>query len=391
MFEFATTMKNLLKKFFKINKLILFCIGIVVCLFLLEDTVLLINKFHSNYPILGQQLNNIPVSNRNQQEIISFIQSQFDQNIPLKLSINGKKYLIYKKDVGAKIDYNKTIANVYTPGRTGNFFPDLITQNKALFGGSNAQLQVSLSKSLILLTTLSIADTVNKQPQPAMPDFKKNIFNTIPQKNGIKINSTAIAAVIDSYIFVPPATAIVIPTQIISKKYRAYDLNAIRKQALDYTSRPISITSGGVLFTLTPSDLKYLLSVSEQVDPTNPKQTIMGLTLDRINLVHLLAPYATEVEAATHAEFNEYDIYPTIYSQFYTNTRRVVDVPIGARLNSEVLGTSTTATQSGEKIVYLTFDDGPNIIYHPILLGILKEKNIKATFYLVGANSTDYK
>jgi peptidoglycan/xylan/chitin deacetylase (PgdA/CDA1 family) len=40
--------------------------------------------------------------------------------------------------------------------------------------------------------------------------------------------------------------------------------------------------------------------------------------------------------------------------------------------------------ESYEKIVYLTFDDGPSFIVTPRILDILKEKNVKATFFVVG-------
>lgn len=37
----------------------------------------------------------------------------------------------------------------------------------------------------------------------------------------------------------------------------------------------------------------------------------------------------------------------------------------------------------GEKVIYLTFDDGPSVITNKIL-DILKEKDVKATFFLIG-------
>lgn len=37
-----------------------------------------------------------------------------------------------------------------------------------------------------------------------------------------------------------------------------------------------------------------------------------------------------------------------------------------------------------EKIAYLTFDDGPNITVTPKILDILKEKEVKATFFVIG-------
>jgi peptidoglycan/xylan/chitin deacetylase (PgdA/CDA1 family) len=43
-----------------------------------------------------------------------------------------------------------------------------------------------------------------------------------------------------------------------------------------------------------------------------------------------------------------------------------------------------------ENAVYLTFDDGPDPIITPWILDLLKEKNIQATFFCVGANAEKY-
>lgn len=40
--------------------------------------------------------------------------------------------------------------------------------------------------------------------------------------------------------------------------------------------------------------------------------------------------------------------------------------------------------------VALTFDDGPNPIFTPQILAILKQNNVKATFFVVGANAQKY-
>lgn len=40
---------------------------------------------------------------------------------------------------------------------------------------------------------------------------------------------------------------------------------------------------------------------------------------------------------------------------------------------------------SEEKIAYLTFDDGPSKSVTPLILDLLKQENIKATFFVLGA------
>lgn len=41
----------------------------------------------------------------------------------------------------------------------------------------------------------------------------------------------------------------------------------------------------------------------------------------------------------------------------------------------------------GQKVAYLTFDDGPSPNNTPVILDILKRENIKATFFIIGRNA----
>jgi len=49
--------------------------------------------------------------------------------------------------------------------------------------------------------------------------------------------------------------------------------------------------------------------------------------------------------------------------------------------------TPALAEVNGQKIVYLTFDDGPSDRVTPKILDTLKEKKVKATFFVVGRNA----
>ncbi|RBN39253.1 polysaccharide deacetylase family protein, partial [Priestia megaterium] len=40
--------------------------------------------------------------------------------------------------------------------------------------------------------------------------------------------------------------------------------------------------------------------------------------------------------------------------------------------------------------IAFTFDDGPNPVYTPILLDLLKENEVKATFFVVGTKAEKY-
>jgi len=63
-----------------------------------------------------------------------------------------------------------------------------------------------------------------------------------------------------------------------------------------------------------------------------------------------------------------------------------VDVPRG----STGSGLSYSRVNISEPYVAMTFDDGPHPVNTPKLLDILKARNIKATFYVVGTNAQSY-
>lgn len=372
------------------RKLLFIFILSFIGFFLFEDGLLLYNKLNKSHTILGQKLSGMFLTNLTRNQAMVLINGKYVKNAPLRLIYKGRIFEVHKEDIGARIDYQKTLDQVYNMGKTENFFQNILMQNKALLGQNDSKIQTALSKPLLLVKVSELENEINVQPKPQMPDFSGDMRNTVPQQNGIKVISSQLLQIITANIFNPPSKPITIPTQIIMKKYHPYDLNEILKQAAAYTSKPLSITSAGVIFTLSPRDLLSLLTVSEQPDPVSPKKTIITLALDHTKLSHMLYPYANQVEAASHAEFNEHETYVAIYSQFYTNTRQLIDVATGQPSQTKVLGVSTSTAPNSPEVVYLTFDDGPNLIYHPLVLDILKEKGVHATFYLVGSNSKLY-
>lgn len=46
--------------------------------------------------------------------------------------------------------------------------------------------------------------------------------------------------------------------------------------------------------------------------------------------------------------------------------------------------------EAGSKVIYLTFDDGPSSKVTPQILDILKQHNVKATFFMVAKNAEQY-
>ncbi len=53
-------------------------------------------------------------------------------------------------------------------------------------------------------------------------------------------------------------------------------------------------------------------------------------------------------------------------------------------ISTETMEEIASITKKEEKIAYLTFDDGPNTQVTPKILDILKEEDVKATFFVIG-------
>lgn len=61
-----------------------------------------------------------------------------------------------------------------------------------------------------------------------------------------------------------------------------------------------------------------------------------------------------------------------------------VDLSVDSALDENLKEKINSLTQNDEKIAYLTFDDGPTLRATPKVLDILKEEDVKATFFVIG-------
>lgn len=81
--------------------------------------------------------------------------------------------------------------------------------------------------------------------------------------------------------------------------------------------------------------------------------------------------------------------------------KRIIGILAAAALAAGAAAVPGAGTEASEKEVYsshdnthnriaLTFDDGPHPVYTPIILDILREYGIHATFFMVGENAQEY-
>jgi len=66
------------------------------------------------------------------------------------------------------------------------------------------------------------------------------------------------------------------------------------------------------------------------------------------------------------------------------------ELACNSQLSNDLMSTLIEHNNENEKVAYLTFDDGPSVSVTPKILDILKEENIKATFFVIGKSVEEH-
>lgn len=392
------------------HKRIAIAILILVILLFFEDILFIANARRIDKPIIGLKVFGTRVSNLSAPELKKFLKNPTGGSLPTLTLFEGDQTTeVTSFDIGTAIASNDSVRSILKEGRDGTIFRNVWLQNKALLGLDSKRPIIQFSPELFQKTVARIALQINQDPVPPMPDFTHDLSKTIPGKAGISVNALELEKLIKEHILDSHPRPLAIPTTPTLSTHSNDELDSIRKAVPDLVAEPIQILSAGQIFTLTREDLLSLLTVVERLDPKNPQKKLLVLRIDDQKLNRRLGEFARKVEEITKAEFDDHDARVAIYAQFYSGTRSRHEIPTGNEndLRKSTADTSSTRgdeTQSagvysalaqnqpspGEQFVYLTFDDGPNDIYHPLVLDILKKYNVKATFFLVGENSKKY-
>ena len=77
------------------------------------------------------------------------------------------------------------------------------------------------------------------------------------------------------------------------------------------------------------------------------------------------------------------------FLQNFNNTF-AIELSKNSTLSDDIITKISDLTNGTEKIAFLTFDDGPNVSVTPKVLDILKDENVKASFFVIGKNVDSY-
>ena len=97
----------------------------------------------------------------------------------------------------------------------------------------------------------------------------------------------------------------------------------------------------------------------------------------------------TQAVTAEEKKFADLDIPASIYNKYIEEQNAIRMLKDSAPLSDEQYNKIQNIYSPGEeKVVYLTFDDGPSANITPLILDLLKQEGIKATFFILGNNAS---
>lgn len=222
-------------------------------------------------------------------------------------------------------------------------------------------------------------------------DYKINYF--LPK---IGLKSTKTVKVIDkknpTIILKGENSTNVCPNKIYNEEgYKATD-----NYDLDLTDKVI-VTSvdNNIIYTVNDSsnNITTIERKINYIDDENPNITLYGSS--NINIYQSYDYFEKGYEASDNCDGN---LTNKVTIESNVNTKIVGTYYITYSV-SDSSGNTTKVTRTvnvinrplytvtGNSTIYLTFDDGPSYAITPYILNILKEENVKATFFVVGYSS----
>ena len=125
-----------------------------------------------------------------------------------------------------------------------------------------------------------------------------------------------------------------------------------------------------------------------EVTPKMNKKKVIIVCIITILVVSLFTIMGIEFAKHSKENINNNTVAANeIISESINKTKHIAN----ANMNPIYTDTGTELMKniyhSQEKVVYLTFDDGPSKSVTPLILDLLKQENIKATFFVLGARA----
>lgn len=196
-------------------------------------------------------------------------------------------------DLGFGVDVERTLDVAFSYARTGNMMSDLGSQLNALFSGTSVTPLLKHEPALVAQAVSRIAADVDK---PAVEstlerDADGKVLIT-PSSVGWLLDRDGLSESFSKAMSAVPVSAVSVRMVEQTPKVTEDALRSTEAQALLLTEQSVSVASGDSEWTLSPQQLRGMLSLTPQAGGT------WSVALDRAALETFLQLIADEVQVA---------------------------------------------------------------------------------------------
>lgn len=392
-------------------------------LFVLQIVVFSANLFRSGQPILGLRFNGHDVSNYDRAKLVEITNRAIQQveSSPLAVQADNSQTKLTARQLGARYSTNSIIAGIYSAGRIGSPFDQLVVEDAAILGIYSFRLGFpNINATLTKDYLATVNDAIKLPPTNAGLAFKDNKVVVVPGRPGHELDIDGSLEALKNYDPSLDMRLIKLPLKQIQPVIGERDVSGLLPEVSRITDKPLLVRAGALRAEVSRSALTNLLVIESVPDPRHPTKNKPSIVIDQPDADRISAQLARQFDhdakpkiiagTAVVSAGQDGDVLDgtqtkiALIAQILLRQQLVIDgsKPLNLAVHhvkAPVLPKNSDPNYYGGRIaaysgssprVTLTFEGMPNATYGPQILDILKRNNIHAVFFAVGRNAVSY-
>lgn len=396
----------------------------LICLSVLQVTLLVINGARSNSPIIGLHFHgeNITRFNRHQVTILANAAILDAEKHPVSLNLNNTTVgKITARQLGARYTTNDVVNGIYSFGRDASPRKSMLTQDKVLFQATAYRLGFPNINQRLTTQYLNILNRVrSRSPVNASLQLNNNDLSIKKEQLGYAIDIPKAITKLQNYDASVDGQTLVLPIQKVPASITRKDISKVSGTIHQVIDKPVVIEAGNKTLNLGPADLINCLQVIKSSNPRQPDQSIPTLTFVSGNIDRVAAKIVHKVNAdplprimqgvtvitpghdgmmidGTETKVSLLTLLISRMNQLSNGDKPLIlhpfpvtTVTLPKTTQTNLYAGQIAAYKNNQPAVTFSFSGVPNSTYTRAILNALVKKHVSAIFMLTGRNVVTY-
>jgi vancomycin resistance protein YoaR len=254
----------------------------IVVLAIVVDSALYYNKIHKGISIEGVDVGGL-TRDEAEAALDKFVGDA--QASAIMLTYGDRSWPLMPDQVGTQMDVAGAVSEAMQVSRKNNFFADLRTRLQLYFTEQDIPLEGMLDSAMMDEFLADLAKQVDVQPVDAglSIDVKNARIEVVEDQKGLKVDRDTLREELKAILFTLHSTEVEIPTIVVEPAVTAEDHRAAREQAEIMISAPLTLTSDGRIWTLTPEQIAVAMDFASE-DKNGVSTLVPYISAEKLDL-----------------------------------------------------------------------------------------------------------